>query len=271
MLDVVGTFRWQDGVDILLIAFITYRIILLIKGTRAVQMMAGLVVVLVAFILSRIGGFLTLHWILDNFLASFILVIVVIFQEDIRRALARVGRTPFFASSDTLSELQVLESVIKSAQTLAEKKIGALLVLERETGLRNYIERGVPIDAQMSKEMIVSIFHPDSPLHDGAVIIEEGRIAAAGCLLPLSANPHVSRAFGTRHRAGLGLSEKSDAVVLIVSEETGAVSLAFDGRIRWNVKEATLRETLLDLLPLEKRGNRLGGIGLLGLKKGRAR
>lgn len=249
MQEIVNNLRLWDILDILFVAFIIYRIILLIKGTRAVQMLIGLVVVLGLYILSFRIGFFTLHWILNNFIASMILVIIVIFQDDIRRALMRVGRNPFMTSSgDKLEQVKMIEEVVRASMTLVEKKIGALIVFERKTGLSNYIEKGVLLDANVQKEMIVSIFLPSSPLHDGAIIIQEGRIAAAGCLLPLDTNIEISSTFGTRHRCALSLGKETDAVVVIVSEERGVISLAGEGTMRLNLTEQALRDTLLKLL-----------------------
>ena len=249
MQEIISNLRLWDILDILFVAFIIYRIILLIKGTRAVQMLIGLVVVLGLYILSFRIGFFTLHWILNNFIASMILVIIVIFQDDIRRALMRVGRNPFMTSSgDKLEQVKMIEEVVRASMTLVEKKIGALIVFERKTGLSNYIEKGVLLDANVQKEMFVSIFLPTSPLHDGAIIIQEGRIAAAGCLLPLDTNIEISSTFGTRHRCALSLGKETDAVVVIISEERGVISLAGEGTMRLNLTEQALRDTLLKLL-----------------------
>ena len=254
MLEILANIRLWDIVDIVIVAFIIYRIILLIRGTRAVQMLVGLVVVLGLYIVSLRVGFFTLHWILNNFIASMILVIIVIFQDDIRRALTRVGRNPFLSSSssDKLEKVEIIEEIVRASLTLVEKRLGALIVLERKTGLNNYIEKGVLIDGCVQKETIISIFQPTSPLHDGAVIIQEGRIAAAGCLLPLDTDIEISDTFGTRHQCAMSLSRETDAVVVIISEEKGTVSLAFEGTMRWGLSERLLRDTLLRLLPVGK-------------------
>jgi len=254
VLEILANIRLWDIVDIVIVAFIIYRIILLIRGTRAVQMLVGLVVVLGLYIVSLRVGFFTLHWILSNFIASMILVIIVIFQDDIRRALTRVGRNPFLSSSssDKLEKVEIIEEIVRASLTLVEKRLGALIVLERKTGLNNYIEKGVLIDGCVQKETIISIFQPTSPLHDGAVIIQEGRIAAAGCLLPLDTDMEISDTFGTRHQCAMSLSRETDAVVVIISEEKGTVSLAFEGTMRWGLSERLLRDTLLRLLPVGK-------------------
>lgn len=247
MLDFLAALRIQDAIDILVIAYIIYRIIDLIRGTRAVQMLIGLGVVFVAFLSSQYFELYTLNWILDNFLSSILLVIVVIFQDDIRRALTQVGTRPFFGTTKWI-EPGELEEIVRAAVALASKRIGALLVLQREVGLNQYVEVGTRLDARVSKELILSIFLPNSPIHDGAVIIHHGRIIAAGCFLPLTTNPHVSRTLGTRHRAAIGLTEETDAVVVVISEEEGAISLVREGRITRDVDAGTLRTTLQKLL-----------------------
>jgi uncharacterized protein (TIGR00159 family) len=253
VLEIIQNLRLWDIIDILIVAYVIYRIILLIKGTRAVQMLIGLVVVIGLYGISYRMGLFTLHWILNNFLASIILVVVVIFQEDIRRALSRVGRNPFIGGSGgRLQEVEMVEEVVRASAELMERKVGALIVFERKTGLNDYIEKGVRIDAVVQQETMVSIFLPESPLHDGAVIIQEGRIAAAGCLLPLDATIEISGTFGTRHRCGLSLCKETDAVVIIISEERNTIALSFDGTIRLNLSEQVLRDTLLKLLPAGK-------------------
>jgi diadenylate cyclase len=247
MIDWVASLRIQDAIDILVIAYLIYRIIDLIRGTRAMQMLIGLAIVFLAFLSSQYFELYTLNWILDNFLSSILLVIVVIFQDDIRRALTQVGTRPFFGSTKWI-EQEDLEEIVRAAVALASKRIGALIVLQREVGLNQYIEVGTRLDARVSKELILSIFLPSSPIHDGAIIIHHGRIIAAGCFLPLTTNPHVSRTLGTRHRAAIGLTEETDAVVVVISEEEGAISLVREGRITRDVDAGTLRATLQKLL-----------------------
>jgi diadenylate cyclase len=247
MFELLSNFRLRDAIDIGIIAFFIYRIIDLIRGTRAVQMLIGLVVVFLAFLSSQYFDLYALNWILDNFLGSILLVIVVIFQDDIRRALTQVGTRPFFGVESGLHG-QDLEEIVRAAVLLASKRIGALIVLQRDVGLNDFVEVGTRLDARVSKELITSIFQPLSPIHDGALIIHKGRIIAAGCFLPLTTNPHVSKTLGTRHRAGIGLTEETDAVVIVISEEEGAISMVRDGRITRGVDAATLRSTLLRLL-----------------------
>jgi uncharacterized protein (TIGR00159 family) len=248
-LDIFKNFRWLlDLLDILLVAFIIYRIILLIKGTRAVQMLLGLAVILIVYVASQVGGLYTLHWILDNFLSSIILVIVVLFQTDIQRALVHVGKNPFFADLSYKEETEVMDELVKACVSMASKKIGALIVIERETGIKDFLEVGVEIDAKVSSDLITSIFLPYSPIHDGALIIQQGRLKQAGCFLPLSQDPDISKTLGTRHRAAIGLTELVDAVAIVVSEETGKISVVVGGRITRDLDSSALKRVLMRLL-----------------------
>ena len=247
MLELLSNFRIQDAIDIAIIAFVIYRIIDLIRGTRAVQMLIGLTVVFLTYLSSQYFSLYTLNWILDNFLSSILLVIVVIFQDDIRRALTQVGTRPFFGTEPRLHG-QDLEEIVRAAVSLASKRIGALVVLPRDVGINQYIEVGTPLDAKVSRELITSIFLPTSPIHDGALIVQHGRIIAAGCFLPLTTNPHVSKTLGTRHRAAIGLTEETDAIVVVISEEEGAISMVREGRITRDVDAGTLRSTIQKLL-----------------------
>lgn len=241
--------RWVlDLLDIGLVAFLIYRIILLIKGTRAVQMLIGLIVILAVYFVSRVAGLFTLHWLLDNFLSSIILVIIVIFQADIRRALIHVGRNPFFAELTPKEGDEVIDELVKACVNMANKRIGALIVVERETGLKDFLEVGVEVDARVSSDLITSIFLPYSPIHDGALVIQQGRLARAGCFLPLTQNPDVSKRLGTRHRAAIGLTELVDAAVIVVSEETGKISVVVGGKITRELDSAGLKRVLRRLL-----------------------
>ncbi|PLY02809.1 MAG: TIGR00159 family protein [Desulfuromonas sp.] len=245
MVELLQNFRpLVDLLDILIVAFIIYRIILLIKGTRAVQMLLGLAVILIVYVLSQVVGLYTLHWFLDSFLSSLILVIVVIFQSDIRRALMHVGRNPFFAGMSYREEKEVIEELAQASAILASRRIGALIVIERETGLKDFLEIGSEIDSRVSSDLIISVFHPSSPIHDGALIIQQGRMARAGCFLPLSQNPDISKTLGTRHRAAIGLTELVDAVVIVVSEETGKISVVLGGRITRDLDMEVLKKVL---------------------------
>lgn len=247
--EMMKDFRWLlDALDIALVAFIIYRIILLIKGTRAVQMLLGLAVILAVYVASQITGLYTLQWILDNFLTSIVLVVVVIFQSDIRRALMHVGRNPFFADVSYREETQVIDELVTAAINLASKKIGALIVIERETGLKSFLEVGVEVDAKVTADLITAIFLPRSPIHDGAVVLQHGRLKKAGCFLPLSQNPDISKNLGTRHRAAIGLTEVVDAVAIVVSEETGKISVVVGARMTRDLDSTSLRRILTRLL-----------------------
>jgi diadenylate cyclase len=245
MLELLANFRLQDALDIGIIAFIVYRIIDLIRGTRAARMLIGLFVVLLTYIASQFFDLYALHWILDNFLSSLLLVIVIIFQHDIRRALTQVGTR---IGGERRWQGEDLEEIVRAVVTLASKRVGALIAFEREVGLSEYEEGATRLDARVSKEILWSIFSPTSPMHDGAVLVRRGRVSAAGCFLPLTANPSVSKTLGTRHRAAIGLTEETDAAVIVVSEEEGSISLVSGGRITRDLDAATLRATLQGLL-----------------------
>lgn len=245
-MEVLQQLRLADAADILIIAVLTYWMINLIRGTRAVQMLIGLVVVAGIYTASQYFELYTLSWILREFLGSIFLVIVVIFQNDIRRLLTQVGRGRLFGG-DRRSKSQMIDEVTRAAVALAGKRIGALIVLEREVGLNDYFEAGTMLDARVSRELLMALFQPQSPIHDGAVIIRQGRIAAAGCFLPLTANPAVSKSLGSRHRAAIGVTEESDAAVVVVSEEEGRISLVREGRIIRDCDAGTLRATLAQL------------------------
>lgn len=220
--------------DMALVFFVIYRILLLIKGTRALQMLFGLVFILIFFYLSQEEylHLATTNWLIDMFIANFIIIVVIIFQADIRRALAQVGRAPLLGGG-TFEDTSVIEEVIKACVMLSNRKLGALIAIEREADLSHFIEEGISVDGEASKDLLFTIFLPEhqNPLHDGAVIIRGGRVAAAGCFLPLTINPRVEKTLGTRHRAAIGLTEDTDAAVAIVSEETGTISVAYNGEL----------------------------------------
>jgi uncharacterized protein (TIGR00159 family) len=244
----------RDTLDIAVVGFVLYWLLLLIKGTRAVQVLVGLGALIAMRLFADLLGLATLSWILDNFLASAVLIIIVLFQADIRRALARVGRGVFPRIAER-QESQILEEIVRAAQTLAQRRVGALMVLERETGLEDLIQVGTALDASVTKDLLVSIFLPYSPLHDGAVVIQSGRIAFAGCILPLTLRTDVAEGLGTRHRAALGITEETDAVVIVVSEETASISLAVGGEMTRDLDGPRLRGALRDALA---RGSRRG-------------
>lgn len=244
--DVIQFLRWQDIVDILLVSFIIYRTILLIRGTRAVQMLVGIAVLIVIYFGARELELLTLYWLLRTLLSSIFLIIIIVFQRDIRRALTQVGKTPFYKTYDDVLQ-NTIQVVVASARYLSRRRIGGLIVIERETGLRDYIESGHKVDAKLSTELLVSLFLPSSPMHDGGVIIHENRIQTAGCLLPLTKNPYINKRYGTRHRAAIGLSEETDAVIVVISEETQEISLVQHGSITTMPDDTALMNKLEEI------------------------
>src|SRR5688572_30155355 len=221
---------WSDLLDIALVSILIYELLLLIRGTRAAQMaLSGGFLIGLYFLSSRLG-LETVNWVIRNLAGYVVFAIIVLFQADIRRALAHFGRAPFFRYFERASSTdETIEELVVAATTLSTRRIGALVAIERQIGLRNYIEGGIPLDAMVTYDLLASIFQTGSPLHDGAVIVQGDRIAAAACFLPLSVNPRVSRELGTRHRAALGLTEENDAVAIVVSEETGNISLVLGG------------------------------------------
>lgn len=244
--------RWQDLVDILLVCIIVYRVLLLIRGTRAVQMLTGFGIILIFYYVAERFKFYTLHTILVEFFNNLILILIIVFQEEIRKALTQVGRNPFFTTTNTIEEVAIIEDICQAAAQLAHQRVGALIVLERETGLKNYIEAGTILDSKVSADLIAAIFQPDSPIHDGALIIRNSRISSAGCLLPISRDPGVNKELGTRHRAALGLTHETDAVVIVVSEERAEISLVHHGTMARDLDVNSLRQQLLELLGLRK-------------------
>lgn len=243
------SFRFTDLFDILIVGFIIYRVLLLIQGTRALQMAAGLIFLVFLYFFSEIFQLLTLNWLLQTFLSSILILIIIIFQDDLRRALAQIGTVPFTKIQAQYS--YGIEEVVKSVSVLAEKRMGALIVFEREISLKDFLEGATLLQANISEELLLSIFNPKSPLHDGAVIISEGKILAAGVVLPLTTNPEIAKDLGTRHKAGLGITELTDAVAVIVSEERGQISLSVSGKMTRDITAPTLRKILSQLLGFE--------------------
>lgn len=239
--------RWQDLVDIVVMSVILYRFLLIIKGTRAAQMLIGLGILLFASLASRYLELYTVDWLIQSFWAQIVVALIILFQPEIRKALAQMGETQFLQTLTSAEELKSLDEIIKATVALSNRNIGALIAIERETSLKNYVEIGTPLDSKVTREILLSIFHPTSPIHDGAVIIKGNRILAAGCFLPITMAPDISKSLGTRHRAGIGLSEETDAVVIIVSEETGAISLAINGKLETNLDMVRLRDILTEL------------------------
>jgi diadenylate cyclase len=229
--------------DILLVALIIYEVLVMIQGTRAAPMLAGLAAVAAAFYLARIGELVTLNWLVSNLLPYVVFALIVVFQSEIRHVLSDVGRRVSFLRG-TAVEGDSYDDIVLAANLFSQHQTGALIVIEREIGLRTYVESGVAMDARLSYDLLATIFRPSAPLHDGAVIIQKDRLAAAACFLPLSMNPVLSTQMGTRHRAGIGITEETDAIAVIVSEETGAISVAVGGRIERDLSVEHLREVL---------------------------
>lgn len=237
-------FSIRDIIDIAIVAYITYRFLLLMRGTRGAQMTWGLVVLLLFYWITRYYRLTAVQWLLSNLLTYIVFGIIVLYQNEIRRGLANIGRTPMLGRHRRRPTHEGFEEIILAATTLASKKIGALIVIERDIGLRNYAESGIALDSVLTYDLLVTIFHPNTPLHDGAVIVLRNRIIAAGCFLPLTLDPYLSKELGTRHRAAIGITEETDAITVIVSEETGIISSAMGGRITRNLDGTGLRTVL---------------------------
>ena len=269
----LAAFRWRDAVDILVVAVVAYRVLVTFKGTRAVQMLTGVALLAGATVVARRLELYSTSWILGNLWSFWVIALIVLFQPELRRSLAEVGRGPLLQGVLGPARAQrthVLDTVLKAAESLAARRIGALIVFERTTGLRHYAELGVGLDALVSPELLGSIFLPYSPLHDGAVFVQGNRVVAAGCFLPLSRNMQLGRALGTRHRAALGISEETDAAALVVSEETGRISVVSEGQIETPLDGETLRRRLGQLLgvgvPARETETLLGGLRRLLLR-----
>jgi diadenylate cyclase len=240
---------WWDLVDILVVSILIYELLKLIRGTRAVQMGLGGGVLVALLYGSRWGHLETLNWLIRNLAGYIVFAVIVLFQSDIRRALAHFGRAPFFryfAKAESAAES--IEELVVAASMLSSQQIGAIIAIERQIGLRNYIEGGIRLDAILTYDLLQSIFLPDSPLHDGAVIVQDDRVAAAACFLPLTVNPKLSKELGSRHRAAIGLTEENDSVAIVVSEETGNISIIVDGEIERGLTRDQLRARLRSLV-----------------------
>lgn len=240
----LDTFRWTDLVDVVLVALLINRAVVFLKRALALRLLAALIAAFLGALGARLYGLATLHWVLESLLGSAVIITAVIFHTDIRRALLTYGRMTTTSPRQSSEVADVVDAVSTAAASLAARNIGSLIVLERQMALDPFIEVGTEIDAKVTSELLTSIFLPYSPIHDGAVIIKNGKLTLAGCFLPLTRNPNVSKNFGTRHRAAIGLTELVDAVVLVVSEETGAISVVVGGKIRGNLDIDDLRMVL---------------------------
>ncbi len=239
----IAGIRVNDVLDILLVAFVVYHLLLLFRETRAIQMLGGLIVIFIFVFLSKLLDLYAMSWILTGITALWIIAFIIVFQPELRRALVELGQNRLFRFIFK-EHVQLYREIKESSEILAKKKIGALIVLEREINLKSFIETGTKIDAETSSELLISIFNKKSPLHDGALIIREGRIASAGCVLPLSQKEDIDKRYGMRHRAAIGISEETDAITIIVSEERKSISLAIGGKITPDIDGETLLEIL---------------------------
>ena len=253
MIDFLRQLRWQDIVDIILVSIILYRMLLLIKGTIAAKMLVGFGFLLIALFLAKYLQLYTVDWLIQSFWSQLVIAVIVLFQPEIRRALAQMGESPLLQSFTSAEELKSLDEIVKASIALANRKIGALIVIEREVSLKEYVEIGTSLDARVTKELLLSIFHPSSPIHDGAVVIKGNRVVAAGCFLPIRLGTGVSKAFGTRHRAGIAITEETDSVAIVVSEENGTVSMAMDGKLNSPLDMGSLRDVLTELFTEQKK------------------
>lgn len=248
---IYSSVRMRDVIDILIVAAVLYKMFTLIRETRAEQLTKGIVVLLVLTKLSEWLELYTINWILDNAMTVGTLALLIVFQPELRRGLEYIGRSRFFSKSfielrrETLSKIS--DEIVDAVASLSRQKIGALIVIERQTGLNEMVETGTKLDSLVTSDLLINIFIPNTPLHDGAVIIKDDRIKAASCFLPLTDNTNVSKELGTRHRAALGVSERSDSLSIIVSEETGAISIAENGTIARYLDSKTLKQILLDM------------------------
>jgi diadenylate cyclase len=249
-----------DAIDILIVSVIVYEVLKLIRGTHAAQMALGIAFLVGMFYFSRGFQLETLNWLIRNVVGYVVFAAIVLMQGDIRRALVHIGRAPFFRIFRRLDrpapDDDVVEELVVAATTLSTRRTGALIVVERSIGLRNYIESGIPLDARLTYDLLASVFQSTSPLHDGAVIIQNERIAAAACFLPLTVNPRLSRELGSRHRAAIGITEENDSIAIVVSEETGVISLAMNGDIDRTIPPDLLRQRLSSLIVKRRAADR---------------
>ncbi|RKZ32000.1 TIGR00159 family protein [bacterium] len=242
-----------DVLDILIVAFIVYQFIMLMRGTRAVTMLVGLGLILFLVFLSTWLSMNSLKWLIMRLGTVWLIAFLVVFQPELRNVLTRLGNTPLFRKFLSAEGTETVAEVVEAVGLLSEASVGAIIVIKREVGLKSYMETGKKVNAELSAELLVTLFTPHTPLHDGAVIIENDRIVSAGCELPLTSNPRYQRILGMRHRAGVGLSEETDALVVLVSEETGAISLAVRGHLRRNLSP----DRLARLLEVSLKGRRI--------------
>lgn len=273
-LSLMSTFRPQDLLDILLVAFILYNAIRLVRETRAIQLVKGIVFLAVVYIVVNVLDMQAISYILDVLIKFGVVIIVILFQPEMRHALESIGRSSFSRlnvfnskNSDTYKQKERLVNSItqitRACESMSEKRIGALIVFEKYTLLGEIIKTGTIVDAEPTSNIVENIFFPNAPLHDGAMVIRDGKIYSAGCILPLTQNNSISSELGTRHRAALGLSEQSDAIIVVVSEETGAVSIAEKGQLRRGISSGDLRKVLFKHILGEETPQNESGISTL--------
>lgn len=257
----IKNFGLRDAIDIIVVTVVFYQFYMLIKRTRAIQLVKGVMVLVVVSLLAKYFELKTISWLLDKLLQIFVFAIPVVFQPELRKALEQLGRGRFLTRHPTSSGVdtqeQIVEELVHCTQVLSKNRIGALIVIERKTGIQDFVETGIKIDGVVSSEFLVNIFIPNTPLHDGAVIIRQDRVAAAGCFLPLSENPTIQKDLGTRHRAAIGLTEITDSIAIVVSEETGAISVGIDGTLTRFMDDKMLRELLLRELEIKSASSSL--------------
>ncbi len=256
LLELISEIRITYIIDILIIAFVFYKVLGFIKETRAEQLVKGFLIILIVSKLSEWAKLYAVNYILQSTFTIGLIALVILFQPELRKALEHLGRSQIFLMSNrknTIDDLnKSINEIVDAAGVMSRKKIGALIVIERATGINDIIETGTVIDAQISADLLMNIFYPKSPLHDGAVVIKNNRLMAAGCLLPLSANKYISKELGTRHRAAMGMTESSDAMIVIVSEETGHISMAVEGKLQRFLDTKTLKELMITTLNQER-------------------
>lgn len=242
------TLRWLDIIDIIIVAYLLYQVLLWLRGTAGMQLLRGLLIILLFYIVAERFGLYTVHWLFEKFVTVILVAVIIVFQPELRRALERIGRGRFLMrlSGAEAKSSRIVRHIIDAVEIMTEDKIGALIVIERNTGLNEFLESGVRLDSNVSEEMLLSIFSPKSPLHDGAVIIQGDRLMAAGCLLPLSDSLLIDKRLGTRHRAALGISEQTDALVVVVSERGGTISIAESGYLTRFLTKDMLSEKLFE-------------------------
>lgn len=254
---IIDNLRLQDLLDMFLVWLVVYRVLVLVRRSGAVQVISGLGILAIAYIVSIWAELFTFNWILEKFFGNLFVIVVILFQAEIRRALAHIGSNPFWTGLSEIEETHVLEEIAKGVFKLAQIGYGGLVVLEKEIELDYFMEIGTEIDSSITSELLVSIFHPQSPLHDGATIVRAGRIQWAGCFLPLSKNPALDKNLGTRHRAAIGLAEETDALIIVISEESHSVGIVVGGQLKVNLKMADIRRALYEYYGLQFKPERV--------------